>query len=360
MSDLHHLRLLLFNLATDVDAQSLGFTTSWINALAIYCEYIDVLTMRVGRLAVAENVRVYSVGKEKGYSEPRRAIEFYRILGRLLNERRYDTCFAHMIPLFVVMGAPLLYRYRIPITLWYTHKSVTLLLRIAEKLVRRIVTASPESFRLPSRKALVVGHGINTDIFYPSSGEKGVDNLFAIAHIGRIAPVKKLETIVEALDLLRNKQGIDHIRVRLVGGVYQHDESYAQRLRELVKSLGLGSSLEFAGPIGFEQIVSEYHKADVIVNMSETGSLDKVILEAMSCGIPVVTSNQAGKAMLAQWADWLVCEPQPEDLAKHLLKLIQLPPAERIKLGWKLRQFVIENHSLDRLIGRLVALFQEH
>ncbi len=78
------MNLLLFNLATDADDPILGFTTGWINRLAPHYEHIDVITMRVGRLAVAPNVRVYSVGKERGYGEARRALEFYRLLIGLL------------------------------------------------------------------------------------------------------------------------------------------------------------------------------------------------------------------------------------------------------------------------------------
>jgi len=69
-----------------------------INALAARCEAVDVITMRAGRLAVAPNVRVYSVGKERGYGEPRRLVEFYRLLFRLLRTQRYDACFATCSP----------------------------------------------------------------------------------------------------------------------------------------------------------------------------------------------------------------------------------------------------------------------
>ena len=97
------MRLLLFNLATDADDPILGFATRWIGALAERVEFIHVITMRVGRLDVPANVRVYSVGKEKGYSEPRRVIEFYRLLFRILREDRIDACFSHMIPIFTVL-----------------------------------------------------------------------------------------------------------------------------------------------------------------------------------------------------------------------------------------------------------------
>src|SRR5438270_12504303 len=123
------MRLLLFNLATDADDPILGFTTRWICALAEQVEFVRVITMRAGRLEVPGNVRVYSVGKEKGYSEPRRVVEFYRILARILRQHNIDVCFSHMIPLFTVLGGPILKAKRIPIVTWYAHPKVTRILK---------------------------------------------------------------------------------------------------------------------------------------------------------------------------------------------------------------------------------------
>src|SRR5512139_3862152 len=89
------MRLLIFNLATDIDDPILGFTTHWIGALARRVECIHVITVRAGRLDGTDNVRVHSVGKEKGYREARRVVEFYRILWRLLRHERIDACFSH-------------------------------------------------------------------------------------------------------------------------------------------------------------------------------------------------------------------------------------------------------------------------
>src|SRR4029079_6941240 len=133
--------------------------------LAARCEAVDVITMKMGRLAVAPNVQVYSVGKEKGYSEARRFFEFYRILFRLLRQHHYEACFAHMMQLFAVMGSPVLKLYRVPITLWYAHKATGRMLQLAEKLVDHVVTSTAEGFRLPSKKVQIIGQGIDTDHF---------------------------------------------------------------------------------------------------------------------------------------------------------------------------------------------------
>ena len=110
------MNLLIFNLKTDAKDSILGFTTDWINALAKKCNRVVIITMASGKISVDDNVTVYSVGKEKGYSELRRLFEFYRILYRVLKIEKIDGCFAHMMPLFAVLGFPLLKIRKIPFT----------------------------------------------------------------------------------------------------------------------------------------------------------------------------------------------------------------------------------------------------
>lgn len=349
----------MFNLVTDADDPVLGFTTDWLNALAARCEKVDVITMQAGRLAVAENVQVYSVGKEKGYSELRRALEFYRILFGLLCHHHYDACFAHMIQLFAVMGAPLLKVWRVPVTLWYTHKATSPSLRLAEKLVNHIVTASPESFRLPSRKVQVIGHGIDTQRFTPVSDQRSAvsHQPFKIVSVGRIGPVKRLETIIAAVNTLVHEQGLNHTGLRIVGGVYPQDVAYGERLRQMVKDYQLEDIVEFVGPISHEETVREYQNADVMVNMSATGSIDKAVLEAMACGLPVVTANEAFQAMFAPWRDSLLVPPEsPEMLSERLVRLASLPLEERRVLGAALREIVVKHHSLEGLVDQLIPI----
>ncbi len=350
-------RLLLFNLLTDADDPVLGFTTLWLNAIAGRCQQVDVITMQIGRLDVADNVQVYSVGKEKGYSEPRRALEFYRILFGLLRQNRYDACFAHMMPLFALMAAPLLKIAHIPTTLWHAHKAVSTILRLAEKTVDHVVTPSPESFRLPSRKTHLIGHGVDTDLFTPSVTPRPVDRPFTIISAGRIAPVKRLESIIEAVKLLVDATGKPDIRLRLVGNVYPQDADYANHLRDLVTKYGLNNIVEFPGGIVYSEVAREYQQADVMVNLSATGSIDKAVLEAMACGLPVVTANEAFQSILAPWKDSFLIPPDaPDELAIRLRRLMEVSPEERNALGLQLRAIVVEQHSLNHLVDELMAI----
>src|SRR5262249_1475800 len=162
------MKLLLFNMATDVNHPGLGFATRWIGALARHVESIHVITMLAGRLALPENVRVYSVGKERGYSEPRRGAEFYRHLLRALRTVQIDVCFSHMIPAFTILASPVLRARNIPIVTWYAHKSVTPILKVAHHVSQRMVTSVGSGYGYRHDKLTIVGQGIDTRLFSPN------------------------------------------------------------------------------------------------------------------------------------------------------------------------------------------------
>ena len=353
------MNLLLFNLATDADDPILGFTTSWITALAERVENIDVITMRTGRIEVPENVRIYSVGKEKGYSEPRRVIEFYYILGKLLANQHYDACFAHMMPLFAVMAAPILRIKGIPIVLWYTHKSVTGMLRLATFLVSRVVTASKESFRISCSKVRVIGHGIDTNKFVPKENRTIKNQFFTIITVGRLSPIKRVELLIEAVALLRDKKPEIFVCLNIVGGpVIKTDNAYETQLKSLVEEYDLKDRVIFNGSKSSTEVLPFYQNASCFVNLSETGSLDKAVLEAMSCEVPVVTnpvfSGVLGEDLTKMWViDWDV-----EKLCDRLLLLASMSEQERYELGNKLRDIVVRQHSLNGLSMKLVNEFR--
>jgi glycosyltransferase involved in cell wall biosynthesis len=349
------MRLLLFNLATDADDPVLGFATCWIQVLAEHVEYIDVMTMRAGRLEVPPNVTVYSVGKEKGYSEPRRAAEFYRILFRLLREHRYDACFAHMMPLFAVMAAPVLRLKNIPLVLWYTHKSVTLTLRFAALLVNRIVTASQESFRIPSRKVRVIGHGIDTAKFVPAPHSASQQRPFTVLSVSRLSRIKRLDVLIDAVALLRRNKPELPLCVKIVGGpLTEADQEYVHELKQRVQDAHLQDVVEFVGSVLFHRIVPYYQQADCFVNMSETGSVDKAVLEAMSCEVAVVVNPVFTDILGDELAQVCIVKGDAEHLCGALLKIMSMPEGERRQLGAQLRHIVIRYHDLQGLCGKIV------
>jgi glycosyltransferase involved in cell wall biosynthesis len=348
-------RLLLFNLATDADHPILGFTSDWLRALSLVAEEIDVITMWAGRLELPSNVQVYSVGKERGRNEAARMIEFYRVLRRLLSAHHYEACFAHMMPLFVAMGGPLLRRRRIPITLWYTHSATPPILRLAERFVDRVVTAHNETFKLPSNKVRAIGHAIDLDLFRPMAPDRPNDQPFTVIAVGRVTPIKRVDVMVEALSELASAPEAPGVRLRLVGPIEGPDKEYASALERRASQLGLQGLVEFAGPIQRSRLPFEYSAADVAVNLSPSGAFDKAALEAMACGLPLITSNNALANEVTCVDDRLAIEePAPALLASALKYLHRMTPQHRRALGATLRARRHE-HSMETLAERLLA-----
>ena len=352
------MHLLLFNLATDMDDPLLGFTTRWVGALAKRVEHIEVITMRGGHVEIPDKVRLYSVGKEKGYSEPRRAVEFYRTLFRILQKDRIDICFSHMIPIFTILAAPVLKTKRIPIVTWYAHPGLTSILKVAHHLSDQMVASVATAYPYKHDKLNVVGQGIDTELF-SSDGGLSAENTPIILCVGRLSPVKDHMTLVNAARLLRERWDKPFRVVALGGPATLRDESYIRSLYEKVKELGLHEIVHFESPVSMTDLPSWYRRCAVHVNMTPTGSGDKVALEAMSCGRPSLVANEGFRETLGRYDSLLFFRHgNADDLANRLIEILSLSEGDRDQVGIYLREQVMQMHGLDRLAAKLVDIFQ--
>lgn len=272
------MKLLIITQVVDSEDSYLGFFVRWLQEFAKHAEHIDVICLKEGKYQLPANVRVYSLGKENGASRVTYVVNFYKYLWNLRNE--YDTVFVHMNPEYVVLGGVWWRLSGKRIALWYMHKSVTLKLRIAERLVHAIYTASKESFRLKSNKVRLVGHGIDTDFF---SADPSIIRGDWYLSVGRLMPSKDHRmAIVEA------KNDDKKLRIAGEGPERQDLEDYAH---------ALGAQVEFLGGLSQASLRDEYRKAKLLIHTSKTGSLDKVVLEAVACGLPVHSHDPALKAL---------------------------------------------------------------
>ena len=358
------INLLVFNLAMDADDsalanQTLAHSVEWVNALARRCDHVSVITMFAGKATVESNVTVHSLGKEHDFSEPRRLARFYRLVGRVLRERPIDACFAHMAELFAVLFQPVARAKRIPVLLWYAHSSVTPTLRLAHAVVERCVTSTPIGFRLKSDKLFILGQGIDVGRFAPPV-EPGPAYETSAVSVGRITPVKRIDEMLEALTVLRDAHGID-LRLHLVGGPSTiEDREHAAMLRQTSENLGLDGLVSFEGPLAFNEVPSAYHRGGLFLNLSETGSIDKAILESMASGCVPISRNTSFEAIARdEGLEWLVPGAGPEALADCIVATLDRLRSSRAETVAQLRGIVVDHHSLDRLADALMEHLEE-
>jgi len=343
------MRLLLFNLVTDLDHPILGFTTHWIRALAERAQWIEVITMRRGRVQVPDNVRVHSVGAERGFSRARRAFEFYRLLFDILKRGRIDGCFAHMMPEFAILAGPILRARRIPLVTWYAHPSLHWRVKLAHLFSQQMVASLPHAYPWKKDKFTVLGQGIDTTLFSPG-GE--TPEAAPVLCVGRLARVKNLDTLVRAMAMLRQPAQV----VLLGKAASPDDEDNVAGLHRLARELGMAERLTFAPPVPPAQLPAWYRRCALHVNLTPAGFGDKVAWEAMACGRPCLVANADFSETLGRYADTLLCRVNDAaDLACKLNGLLRKSEAERAEIGAYLRAQVERLHSLPRLADGILA-----
>ncbi len=352
------MKLLVITQKIDENDQLLGFFIEWLKRLAGRFDKLIVLCLERGDHDLPSNVEVVSLGKDRGYSKIRQLSTFYFLLSTL----KYDAVFVHMNPIWVVLGGLCWRLMQKKIFFWYTSGGVTPKLKLAEKFSDVIFTASKESFRLKSKKVIVTGHGIDTDVFRPmpknvrNDGNVG-DNQFEqvkrsnasnnsikILSVGRISPVKNYETLIDAAKILKDR-GINFFVTMIGEAPLEEDKQYEKKLKLLITNYQLQDYFNFVGKIDHKDLSQQYQSHDIFIHLSKTGSLDKTILEAMACGMNVLSSNDSSRAFLSD--ELIFGDNNSAELAGKIMTV------KDQAVDPKLRNYIVQNHNLDNLIEKI-------
>lgn len=350
------MRLLIVTQKADKNDPILGFFHRWLLEFSKKCEKLTVVCLYEGEHDLPAGVKVLSLGKEKGVSSLEYLINFYKYIWQERNN--YDAVFVHMNPVYVALGAIPWKIWGKKISLWYVHKSVDFKLRVAEFFSDDIFTVAKESFQLESGKVHIVGHGIPVERFSRPSDEKRNDNKFRIISVGRITPIKNLDTLIEAAKIVKEEKNNIDLEILLVGGPAQKgDEKYFEKLKKMTAEFGLEKNVVFLGNVPNDEIRKYYWKSDLSVNLCPTGGVDKAVLESMASGLPVLASNKAFEAYFGKYKGVLMFGLRdPKDLADRILKIIEGDNGKEIK-EFLLRS-VAERASLENLISKIISTLQ--
>lgn len=337
--------------AIDEEDPVLGFTPGWVNALARHVGRLSAYCLRGGKCALRENVSLHVLGEGK-------ITRLWRLRKGLKSDLRQSTVravFAHMCPKYAIAARRILAR-SIPVILWYTQWARTRWLAAAHRISDVVLTAVEESCPIRSEKVRVVGHGIDTEKFTPVSREP--HHGLVLLSAGRIAREKKYDVLLEAMATVRKEWASGDITVRIVGSpCVERDHAYFSELKRLVREKDLESVVEFRPAVPYTRVHEEYAACDVFVSTHLRHSLDKAPLEAMACGKIVLTTNQSFLPVLREYSDALIVgDADPDELARRIVQVARMQLSERERLGLALRQTVVQEHSLERLIEKVAAI----
>jgi glycosyltransferase involved in cell wall biosynthesis len=263
----------------------------------------------------------------------------------------------HMVPLYTLVAAPFVRARRVPLMLWYTHWKGHIVLRMAMLVCTHLLSLDVRSFPLRSRKVHGIGHGIDVNEFPCQPVNPAAGRSFRVISVGRYSPPKKLDEIVEAVRIARDR-GLD-VRVDLLGTASPGFEAaYKRRLEELVARPEYREFATVGGSVPRTELPPVYAAADVVV--SDFISPDKIVLEAASSCRPVLASHVALDTLFAGIEPPLAFERgRPEVLADRIMALAALTDEQRAAIGSELRERVRTQHSVETWADAILRLAEQ-
>jgi glycosyltransferase involved in cell wall biosynthesis len=327
-------RLVFLTQAVDPAHPALAATIPKVRALAARVDELVVVAQSAAAAELPANVSVRTFGAG---SRAQRLARFERELVRALPA---DAVVAHMIPVYVVLAAPIVRPRRIPLVLWYTHWKASVPLRVAARLATAIVSVDRRSFPLDSAKVRAIGHGIDVGEFACAT-RTSHEPLRALV-LGRYSPAKGIPTIMKAT---RDEDGVE---LELHGAALNEFE---RRYRDDVLA-GFGVPLGDAVPRS--ELPQLFARSDLLINNMEAGAPDKVVYEAAASCLPVLASNPVFDDLFEGYPLFFE-RGSARSLAERLRWFAGLSPAERAEIGRTLRERVARNHSVETWADGVLA-----
>ena len=245
----------------------------------------------------------------------------YSYVKALKKHKKFDLCHAFFgIPcgfIALLLGIPYIVSLRGSDVPYFNKRFYWLDKLVFKKLSRVIwkralkVVANSEGLKelaqktAPNQEIRVINNGVDLELFYPPE-KKAISSKVKLISTGRLIERKGYAYLIEALKNNKN------VELTLIG---------EGNIKELLESLALKNtvSVKFLGRIAHEKIPEYLRFADVFVLPSLNEGMSNAILEAMACGLPVITTNVGGSSELVKGNGFIVNKASAVSL-KHAIK----------------------------------------
>jgi glycosyltransferase involved in cell wall biosynthesis len=311
----------------------LAATVAKVRALAARVDELVVICAAAEQGIAPSNVRVREFGAR---TQAQRGARFALALERELSPRPVAVV-AHMIPLYVLIAAPLVRPRRIPLALWYAHGKDNVVARAAASLATHVFCVDERSFPFATAKLRPIGHGIDLTEFSCSDAAHTDPPIRAVV-LGRYSPAKGIETILRGAALAGD------VHVEAHGPTAPEHDGYLRSLERLAAELGLDAA--FRGPVPRTDVPALFARSDVLINNTRAGAPDKVVYEAAASCLPALASSPVFDDVLPD--DLRFDRDDAESLAARLRALDRRRRPE-------LRRRVAERHSVEHWADALLS-----
>jgi D-inositol-3-phosphate glycosyltransferase len=241
----------------------------------------------------------------------------------------------------------------------------------------RIIAATPAEqaqlewlYAAEARKVTIIPPGVDVCHFYPIPADEArqfvgvAPDCCLLLYVGRIEPLKGVDTLIQALALLREREACpkQYASLAIIGGepdaTPESMDAEMRRLRALCAELGMEDTVLFLGKRSQDTLPYYYSASEVVVVPSHYESFGMVALEAMACGTPVVASQVGGLAFLVQdgVTGYTIPDGDPQVLSDRLAVLLN-DAQLRQTLGRNAAEYA-QNYAWGKIAKQIVGVYE--
>jgi glycosyltransferase involved in cell wall biosynthesis len=219
-----------------------------------------------------------------------------------------------------------------------------------------------EYYKVPERKIRVIHNGVDVNKFKPAQDKRKVkeelgfnpDDL-TILSVGRLYARKGLFTLIESMPAVVNR--FKNAKF-IISGKGQSDEM--RKLIAHAEKIGVKDNLIFTGYYPDKKLPKLYQAADVFAFSTFYEHHPFAVLEALSTGLPVVTTSVGGiPETIESGKNGFLVEPfNPKQFADRILYLLE-HPAEASEMGLLARQTILERFDWRIVVKEVLKVYDE-
>lgn len=346
-----HNSLVIVNLATDKNNVALSFTSDWIDEFSKRYSVVRVWSVHVGDFDLPSNVKVTELGGGSLRKRIFLPFKISSIVFYLIRKPKSDV-FYHMNASVAVMVGPILKILKVPQILWYSHAYPSVALKIAVKLVDRVVSTSTESFPLSTTKLISTGHGVRDQEVIRTRQDMSTPS---ISFLGRVSRVKRIELLINEVSTFQNSHNRT-LKIYILGPCEGAlDRNYKLELLALAKERFV--ELIFVGSVPYKNVQFELSKHEFAYN-GTLKSLDKGAIESVFAQ-SILLSDQKNTLTECGYSKFsLTASGEVLRISEQLNLMTSLSEVQRSAMIENAKKETLARHSLSSTITKICNQFE--
>ncbi|MEM5947473.1 glycosyltransferase family 4 protein [Spirochaetia bacterium 38H-sp] len=208
----------------------------------------------------------------------------------------------------------------------------------------------PDKYR---NESYLFYNGVDTQFFYPSSDKNMTKDYLNILFVGRLMPLKGIDVFLEAVSILSKK--LDrNFRVKIAGW------GEIDRYKALCVDKKIDKIVDFCGVLDRDKLRKLYQSSDIFVLPSRKDNGPNSLLEAMSCGLPVIASNVMGiPEIVSHDTNGLLVPPSDPVALADAIEVLMLDDKRRQLMSENNRQLMVSRFDWNVYVDRLEKVYRD-